>query len=138
MPKIRSKISEIEKKYYIEIEKQLLDYLGLKRGDDVEFDLRKAFTFADRIIDENSEAKVKLIPTCFEWGAITLRTRDRHLFPNDKHPFLLEVDGKLEKRHVASMKISMGEFFYRHEELKKKDFMIIKIIKPFEEYKLEY
>ncbi|MBI2136716.1 hypothetical protein HYU06_06620, partial [Candidatus Woesearchaeota archaeon] len=53
---------------------------------------------------------------------------------------LLEIDGKLKTKHVASLKIAMKDFFDSHIELKPEDgeekYITIKIIKPFEEYKL--
>ena len=122
----------------IRLHKQLLDHLGLKEGDEVEFELRKVFRLDEESIDTKKDVKIKLIPTCFNYGVATLSTEDRKLFPQDRHPFLLEIDGKLKPKHVASLKIAMKDFFDRHSELKEKKYITIKVIKPFEKYKLVY
>ena len=138
MGKIRARIEKIDESYLIEIPKMLLDYIGLKEGDEVELELKKFFQLEDKTIDIKKDVKIKLIPTCFDYGVATLNTEDRKLFPQDKHPFLLEIDGKLKTKHVASLKIAMKDFFDRHSELKEREYITIKVIKPFEEYKLVY
>ena len=142
MGKIRARIEKIDESYIIEISKMLLDYIGLKEGDEVELELKKFFQLEEKTIDTKKDVKIKLIPTCFDYGVATLSTEDRKLFPQDKHPFLLEIDGKLKTKHVASLKIAMKDFFDRHRELKPEDdeekYITIKIIKLFEEYKLVY
>ena len=85
-----------------------------------------------------SGIRIKMIPTCFEYGVATISSKDRHFFPRDKHPFFLEIDGKLKTKHVASSKIAMKDFFDRHSELEEKEYITINVIKPFEEYKLVY
>ena len=89
-------------------------------------------------VDTKKDIKIKLIPTCFKYGVATLSTEDRKLFPQDRHPFLLEIDGKLKTKHVASLKIAMKDFFDRNSELEEKEYITIKVIKPFEEYRLAY
>jgi len=86
----------------------------------------------------NNGIRIKMIPTCFKYGVATLSTEDRKLFPQDRHPFLLEIDGKLKTKHVASLKIAMKDFFDRHPELEEKEYITIKVVKSFEEYKLVY
>lgn len=100
--------------------------------------LNKRVYKTESISNSDSEARIKLIDTCFKYGPITISAKNRHLFPRDKHPFFLEIDGKLKTKHVASMKIYMKDFFDRHSELEGKEYMTIKIVKPFEEYKLTY
>ena len=138
MGKVRARIEKINESYIIELHKQLMDHLGLKEGDEVEFELRKVFQLEEEMIDTKKDIKIKLIPTCFKYGVATLSTEDRKLFPQDRHPFLLEIDGKLKTKHVASLKIAMKDFFDRHHELKEKKYIIIKVVKPFEEYKIAY
>ena len=142
MGKIRARIEKIDQSYIIEIPKMLLDYIGLKEDDEIELEIKKFFQLEEKTIDTKKDVKIKLIPTCFDYGVATLSTEDRKLFPQDKHPFLLEIDGKLKTKHVASLKIAMKDFFDRHRELKPEDdeekYITIKIIKPFEEYKLVY
>lgn len=138
MGKIRARIEKIDKGYVIELHKQLMDHLGLKEGDEVEFELKKVFQLEEEAIDTKKDVKIKLIPSCFRYGVATLSTEDRKSFPQDRHPFLLEIDGKLKTKHVASLKIAMKNFFDRHPELEGKKYIIIKVIKPFEEYKLCY
>ena len=43
--KIKSVIKRVGEAYVIEIQEQLLDYLGLKEGDEVEFEPKKVFYF---------------------------------------------------------------------------------------------
>ena len=138
MGKIRARIEKIDQSYIIEIPKMLLDYIGLKEGDEIELEIKKFFQLEEKTIDTKKDVKIKLIPTCFDYGVATLSTEDRKLFPQDKHPFLLEIDGKLKTKHVASLKIAMKDFFDRHPELEEKEYITIKVIKPFEEYQLVY
>src|SRR3989338_8780323 len=138
MGKIRAKIEKIDKSYIIELHKQLMDHLGLKEGDDVEFELKKVFQLEREALDTIKDVQIKITPTCFKYGVATLGTEDRKLFPHDRHPFLMEIDGKIKTKHVASLKIAMKDFFDRHSELEEKEFITIKIVKPFEEYKLIY
>lgn len=100
--------------------------------------LNKRVYETENINNLDSEARIKIIDTCFKYGPITISTKDRHLFPRDKHPFFLEIDGKLKTKHVASMKIAMKNFFERHPELEEKEYITIKVVKPFEEYRLVY
>ena len=138
MGKIRARIEKIDESYIIEIPKMLLDYIGLKEGDEVELELKKFFQLEEKVIDTQRDIKIKMIPTCFNYGVATLSTEDRKIFPPDNHPFLLEIDGKQKTKHVASLKIAMKDFFDRHPELEGKEYITIKVIKPFEEYKLIY
>ena len=142
MGRIRARIEKIDESYIIELHKQLMDHLGLKEGDEVEFELKKIFKLEEEAIDTKKDIKIKLIPTCFNYGVATLSTEDQKLFPQDRHPFLLEIDGKSKTRHVASLKIAMKDFFDKHRELKpgegEEKYITIKVIKPFEEYRLMY
>lgn len=136
--KIKAVIKKVGEAYVIGIQEQLLDYLGLKEGDEVEFEPKKVFKLAEKVTGSEGEARIKLIDTCFNYGVATLSVKDRHLFPHDHNPFLLEIDGKLERKHVASLKIAMKPFFDRHPELRGKEYITIKVVKPLEEYKLVY
>ena len=138
MGKIRARIEKIDESYIIELHKQLMDHLGLKEGDEVELEIKKFFQLEEEAIDAKRDIKIKMIPTCFRYGVATLSTEDRKLFPQDNHPFLLEIDGKTKTKHVASLKIAMKDFFDRHPELEEKEYITIKVVKPFEEYKLMY
>ncbi|MBI2581405.1 hypothetical protein HYV85_06425 [Candidatus Woesearchaeota archaeon] len=131
-------IKKVGGAYVIGIQEQLLDYLGLKEGDEVEFEPKKVFKLAERVTLSEGEARIKLTSTCFNYGVATLSVNDRHLFPHDHNPFLLEIDGKLEKKHVASLKIAMKPFFDRHPELRERKHIMIKVVKPLQEYKLVY
>lgn len=74
-----------------------------------------------------------------QFGILTIRRKDRRLFPEDYKPFNLEIDGVKQVKHVASSKISgMKDFFDKHSgELQKGDFhLTILIIKELKEYKL--
>ena len=138
MGKIQATIEKNDGSYIIELHKQLMDHLGLKEGDEVEFELKKVFQFEKEALDTSRDVQIKITPTCFKYGVATLSTEDRKLFPQDRHPFLMEIDGKIKTKHVASLKIAMKDFFDRHSELEEKEYITIKIVKPFEEYKLIY
>ena len=138
MGKIRSTIKKMDNSYYNKVEKQLLDYLGFGEGDEIEFEPRKVFQIKKEALSQINEVKIKLTDTCFNYGVSTLSTKDRPLFPEDKHPFILEIDNKDHIKHVASLKIAMKDFFDAHQELREKDYIRIKILEPFERYKLEY
>ncbi len=138
MRNVKSEIIKLEGKYCIPIEKQLLDFLGLKEGDEIEFEPKKIFELPKELIDATKEIKIKMVDTCFKYGVATLSTKDRKFFPEDKHHFLMEIDGKLQRKHVASLKIAMKDFFDNHSKLEDKEYITIKIIRPFEEYKLVY
>jgi hypothetical protein len=138
MGKVKSKIINLNGEYYIKIEKQLMDYLGFSEQDEIEFEPKKLFEINRENIDNRNEVKVKIVDTCFKYGVATLSTKDRHLFPNDRHPFVLEIDNKDYVKHVASLKIAMKDFFGSHQGLKEKEYIKIKILEPLERYKLVY
>lgn len=138
MGKIRSRIEKIGQSYKIEISPQLVEYIGLKEGDEIEFEPKKVFELTKEVLDTRKEVKIKLIATCFRYGVSTISTKDRALFPPDRHPFILEINGRDYVKHVASHKIAMKDFFDRNSELEGKEHITIEIIEPFEKYKLVY
>lgn len=138
MGKIKSKIIKLDEENYLKIENQAMDILGLREGDVVEFEPKKVFEMPKEIIEATKEIKIKMNDTCFNYGVATLSTSDRKFFPEDKQPFLMEIDGKIQRKHVASLKIAMKDFFDRHKELKEKEYIKIKVIEPYERYKLVY
>lgn len=118
--------------------RERLKLITTKEKDESGIKSYTEFQLSEKVIDSNDEVKIKMIDTCFKYGVATLSTKDRHIFPKDKHPFLLQIDGKLKRKHVASLKIAMKDFFDNHPELEEKEYIIIKVIKPLEEYKLIY
>jgi bifunctional DNA-binding transcriptional regulator/antitoxin component of YhaV-PrlF toxin-antitoxin module len=127
------------------IPEPVAELLGIEEGDQVKFfpekvEPQKSLPPLEVRDKTGEEIKIELTEAAIKWPHLPLKKDIRSLFPDDSVDFFLEFEGVVERVHVAANKIAIGKFknLLKSHNFRPKSKVIIRVVKPWEEYKLVF